>query len=393
MRILLLTQVLPYPPDSGPKVKTWNLLKYLSARQAVTLVSFVRGDQRREVEHLRGLCEAVHTLPMQRGALRDGLALVRSLLNRQPWVIVRDRREDMLHLVRELTRGGGFDAVHADQLNMAQYAQAAAVPLRVVDTHNALWLLYKRIAETTRGPLKLVWQRDWRLLRRYEGEICRTFDAVTAVSDEDSAALKEVAGGQVEITVMPIAVDTGEVQPVQRAAEADRIIHIGTMFWPPNVDGILWFAREIFPLIAAQRPQTGFDVIGARPPAPVSALPESEPRIRVTGYVDDPLPYLQQAGVMVVPLLAGGGMRVKILNALAQGLPIVTTSIGCEGIAVEDGVHVLVADTPQDFAQAVLRLLADRELADRLSTNGRRLAEQTYDFHVAYRALDRIYPI
>lgn len=393
MKILLLTQVLPYPPDSGPKVKTWNLIQYLARQHEVTLVSFVRGNQSREVGQLRRLCAGVFTLPMDRGVLRDGLALFRSLATGVPWVIVRDARGSMFRLVRELSARQSFDAVHADQLNMAQYALVARVGKKVLDTHNALWLLYRRMASTMpEGLLKWVYERDWRLLRRYEGEICRAFDAVLAVSEEDRRALEEVSGEGRNFRVVPISVNTDEVQPVCRVAEADRIVTLGTMFWQPNVDGILWFVHSVLPLIRREKPDAALDIIGARPPKEVVAFGEQDRLIRVTGYVEDPLPFLERAGVMVVPLRAGGGMRVKILNALAQGLPVVTTSIGCEGIAVEHGQHVLIADTPAEFARAVVQVLRDRSLASELGRRGRRLIETLYDYRVACRPLDDLYP-
>lgn len=393
MKVLLLTQVLPFPPDSGPKVKTWNLIQYLSRAHEVTLVSFVRGDQSAEVERLREVCRAVHTTPMTRNLWLDGLAMLRSLASGQPWLIVRDERKAFCRLVDHLAAGGSFDLVHADQLNMAQFAAGLEGTPKVVDTHNALWLLYKRLAETMRpGLRRLLLERDWRLMRRYEGTVCRQFDAVLAVSQEDRAALEEAIGRpRDDICVIPIAVDTDAIQPVARRPDAGHILHIGTMYWPPNIDGILWFARQVYPLIRAQRPGVVFDVVGARPPAAISELASAGSGINVTGYVADPLPYIQQAGVSVVPLRAGGGMRVKILNAMAQGLPIVSTTIGCEGIGAKDGRHLLIADEPQDFAAAVLRLLEDRALAEEIGRNGRELVETVYDYRVALRPLDAVY--
>lgn len=392
MHILLLTQVLPYPPDSGPKVKTWNVVKYLSRQHEITLASFVRGDQTADVEHLKKYCREVHTVEMKREIAFDAMALLESLLTGIPWVIARDRRDAMFSLVERLARETHFDVVHADQLNMAQYAERVPNARKVLDDHNALWLLYKRMARTTRfGAKKYLFERDWRKLWNYEGQICRSFDAVTAVSEEDKMALGEAAGSIYNISVTPIAVDTQEVRPIERNPGADHILHIGTMFWPPNVDGILWFAREVYPLIKEKRPGVTFDVVGARPPAEVQELEKEDSSIHVSGYVEDPQEYLQQAGVMVVPLRAGGGMRVKILNALAQGLPIVTTTIGCEGIAIEDGRDLLIADKPQDFAAATLRLLTDRGMAAKLGLNGRRLIETTYDYQVACRPLDQVY--
>ena len=392
MKLLLLTQVLPYPPDSGPKIKTWNVLKYLAQHHEVTLVSFVRGDQSAEVTHLKNYCRAVYTVPMSRGRWSDGWFMIKSLLTGQPFLMVRDNRSAMHQMIKQVVTNARFDIVHVDQLNMAQYAERVPGAGKILDAHNALWLLYKRLWETmTPGPKKWLLGRDWHLLKQYEGEICRHFDGLLTVSEEDKVALQEAAGQSLEATVIPIAIDTDEVVKVRRRAEADHIIHIGTMFWPPNVDGILWFLREIFPLIQAQRPGTIFDVVGAKPPLEIMAYNSNGSGINVTGYVVDPTPYFEATGVMVVPLRAGGGMRVKILNALAQGLPIVSTTLGCEGIAVEPGKHLLVADAPEAFAKATLDLLEDKRLADELGHNGRHLIQSAYDYRAACIPLEALY--
>ena len=392
MKVLLLTQVLPYPPDSGPKVKTWNVLKYLARQHEVTLVSFVRSDQSDDVRQLEKYCRAIYTVPMERGALRDGLAMVRSLLSGQPWMMVRDDRAEMRQLVDRLATEKHFDVAHADQLNMAQYAARVPGARKILDAHNALWLLYKRLWETMRpGPQKWLLGRDWRLLKQYEGQVCRAFDAVLAVSQGDKTELEDAMGEPSDIQVIPIAIDTDEAGPVERHPEADHILHIGTMYWPPNIDGVRWFIHQVYPHIRAQHPNAHFDVVGARPPQDLISLGGNGSGVNVTGYVADATPYLEQAGVMVVPVRAGGGMRVKILNALAQGLPMVSTTIGCEGIAVQDGRHLLIADTPEEFAQATLRLLNDKSLADELGRNGRRLVQSIYDYRAACRPLDLVY--
>jgi glycosyltransferase involved in cell wall biosynthesis len=384
--------VLPYPPDSGPKVKTWNVLKYLSKQHDVTLVSFVRGDKSTEVAHLEQYCRAVHTVPIRRSTLRDGMAMLRSFFTRQPWMMVRDDRQAMRRMVDRLAQEQRFDVAHADQLNMAQYAQRVSGAFKILDAHNALWLLYKRLWETmSPEPRKWLLGRDWRMLKAYEGRVVREFDAVTAVIDNDHAALQEAAGEAVNITVIPITVDTDEVTPVARQPGTNHILHIGTMYWPPNIDAIKWFVRQVHPLIRAQRPEVQFDVVGSSPPAELVALNEAGLGINVTGYVEDPAPYLRQAAVMVVPLLAGGGMRVKILNALAEGIPVVSTTLGCEGIYVTPGRDILVGDTPEEFASQVLRVIDDPTLGERLSANGRRLMERVYDYRTACRPLDDLY--
>ncbi len=324
--------------------------------------------------------------------MRDAWHMGRSFLTGQPFMMLRDDRKAMRDLIDHLSDEQHFDVAHADQLNMGQYAERVPGAFKILDAHNALWLLYKRLWKTmSPGPRKWLLGRDWRLLKEYEGRLCRQFDAVLAVSQEDKTALEEAAGQELDIHVIPIAIDTDEVTVIERESAPLHILHIGTMYWPPNIDGVLWFAHEVYPLIRQQRPDVCFDIVGAQPPQEIVALNGDRTGINVTGYVADPTPYLQRAALMVVPLRAGGGMRVKILNALAQGIPIVSTTLGCEGIEVVPGESILVADEPADFADAVLRLLDDAELAAELAADGRRLAEKKYDYRHACAPLDEVY--
>jgi glycosyltransferase involved in cell wall biosynthesis len=251
---------------------------------------------------------------------------------------------------------------------------------------------------------KWLLDRDWRLLRTYEGRICREFNHVITVSEDDRASLEEAIqtqhntqprttgeNWQKKFHIIPIAVDTDELQPIVRERTANHIIHIGTMYWPPNIDGMIWFLEKVFPIIQKNCPDITFDIIGARPPQNLINYASTIPGVNVTGYVEDPIPFLKKAAVMVVPLRAGGGMRVKILNALAQEIPIVSTTLGSEGILVEDEKHLLIADEPSEFAQATLRLLSEPELALELGKNGRQLIQDKYDYRSVCAALERIY--
>ncbi len=393
MKVLLLTQVLPYPPDSGPKVKTFYVLKYLARQHQVTLVSFIRGDQTEHIQELRAYCQDIYTVPMRRSLARNMAALVKSLVGNSPWMMARDDVKEMRTLIDRLVIQGKFDVAHADQLNMAQYALRVPKVTHVLDAHNALWVLYRRLAQTMQpGPQRWLLERDWKLLKRYEGELCLKFDEVLTVSDEDRLSFEEAMGGKKkEIHVIPIAVDTEEIRPVVRDLDANHIVHIGTMYWPPNIDGMMWFLENVLPFVHSKLPGTTCDIIGARPPQQLIDFSKSHPGVNVTGYVVDPTDYLQKAAVMVVPLRAGGGMRVKILNALAQGMPIVSTTLGCEGIQVEHEKHLLIADTPEEFAKETLRLIENPEFARRLGEAGRQLIQDKYDYRTACAPLERIY--
>jgi glycosyltransferase involved in cell wall biosynthesis len=401
-RILFLTQVLPYPLNAGPKVRAYHMLRHLAGQHDITLVSFIRPDDSADaIAHLGGICRDVHTVPMQRSTWRNLKAGGKGLLTGLPIVMARDEIEDMQALVRRLASSQSFDIVHADQLSMSAYgllaAQAGALPA-LLDEHNAIYLLAQRmIADERNWARRVVMAREAKAFARYEARTCQAYDAVLTVTSEDREHLlalyapEQRAALRDKFTVVPISVDPDEIRAVaHRPSAVSTIVHVGTMFWPPNVAGVLWFAREVLPLIHQRLPDARFVVVGKAPPPEVQAL-ASDPRIAVTGYVAELEPYLAEADAFVVPLHAGGGMRVKILDAWLWGLPIVSTPIGAEGIELRDGENIMLAENAPVFADTVVRLLTDEGLNQRLRTAGRAWVEETYAWRGVYRRADQVY--
>ena len=395
MRILFLSQVLPYPLDAGPKMRSYLVLRHLVQKHEVTLLTFVRDTDRPEdVAHLAEFCQAIHTVPIQRSRRRDLKFLIQSLLTQQPFLIIRDQMPAMTHKLQQLIKSEPFDAIHADQLWMAQYALVAKTTLPkarlILDQHNAVHLIPKRLADDETQPLKKRFlAREARLLTRYESDICHRFDHVVWVTQEDRravAAWSKPANGQTPSTVIPICADPAHVQPIARSGHGRRITFLGGLHWPPNAQGILWFAKQVFPQIRAEIPEAILTVIGKSPPSGL----EGE-GVEVTGYVVDPMPYLSETAAFIVPLHAGGGMRVKILDAWSWGLPIISTTIGAEGIEIEPEQNILIADTPQTFAQAIIQVLQNSTLAEKLRQNGRQTVLEKYNWQVTYSAWDQIY--
>jgi glycosyltransferase involved in cell wall biosynthesis len=396
MHILFLSQVLPYPLDAGPKMRSYYVLRHLARSHRVTLLAFTRDSDRPEdVAHLESVCHAVHTVPMRRSRLGDVRFLGQSLASRRPFLIARDHAPAMAGRVREMAGAGGFDAIHADQLWMALYALAGAEAARprprlVLDQHNAVHLIPRRLAEGETNPIKQkVLAREARLLAAYEPEVCRRFDHVVWVTEEDRGAVAACSDGASgpPSSVIPICADPSAVAPVAPAPVRRRVTFLGGLHWPPNAQGIRWFARHVFPQVRAEAPGAALTVIGKSPPAGL----EGE-GVEVTGYVGELAPYLAETGAFVVPLHAGGGMRVKILDAWSWGLPVVSTTIGAEGIVTRPGEDILIADNARDFAQAVVAVLEDRALAERIGRGGRRTVEERYDWRSAYAAWDEVYP-
>jgi len=399
MQILFLTQIIPYPPNAGPRVKTWNVLRYLIGQgHDVTLVSFVRPDEAEFVPVLRELCTAVHTIPIQRSRLADVYYLLRSQVTGRPFLIERDDLRAMRETVRRLLAAQSFDVVHADQLTMTQFALEADGPFTIFDAHNATWTISDRLVENVPAPLRPILRLETRRIQRYEGMLVGRFDHTMVVIEQDREnLLAGVANGQhaallERISVIPIAVDTQELQPGRRKPHSLNIMTLGSLNYPPNVDGIRWFVQEVFPLVQAQVPQVTLTIIGKSPPSDFLEAAQQQPEtIDVTGYVSDLTPYMEQAALMVVPVRAGSGMRVRLLEAFARAMPAVTTTIGLEGIEATHGREVLVADTTQEFADAVVQLLQDADLQEELARNGRILAETKYDWQVALRKMDAVF--
>jgi len=401
LRLLYLSQLVPYPLDAGPKVRQYYVLQYLAAAgHEVTLLAFRRDTDRSEsIDRLRQICATVHTVPMTRSRARDAYHLGRSLLSSTPFLIARDAVAAMTNKAIELVAAGGFDAIHADQLWMAQYALAAAAaappprPRLVLDQHNAMYLIPQRLAESATNPLqRVLLRREAELMRRYERETCRQFDSVVWVTAEDQQAVTVSRPIAPQELVIPICVDPRARPVIERVANPFRVTFLGGLHWPPNAAGIVWFAREVWPQVQAACPDAVLTVIGKNPPAELTHGPSSTVhRLELTGYVDDPTPYLAETAFFIVPLHAGGGMRVKILDAWCWGLPVVSTTIGAEGIQYSDCDDLSIADDPAAFAAAVTEIWQSPTVARHLARAGRRTLESRYDWRTVYRVWDEVY--
>jgi glycosyltransferase involved in cell wall biosynthesis len=418
-RILFLAELLPYPLDSGAKIRAYYVLRHLAQSHQVTLLTFVRdGDRPEYIAHLEGFLERVCTVPMQRSMARNARAVLVSVVTGCPAIIAREQVGAMGRQVERLLATGQFDVVHADQIPMAQYGLlgtssrvSATVrrvhgevggtgvalgsgPRRLLDQHNATFQIVERLAQhEPRHWKRALLRREAGAFARYEVEVCRRFDHVSFVSSEDRQTLLSRMGNGSQSgssSVIPICVDTQRVQAVSPVATPNRVTYLGTMYWPPNVEGFDWFWQNVWAEVQAQVPDARLTCIGKRPPRRITAL-NGAANVEVLGYVPDLARYLAETAVLVVPLQAASGMRVKILHAWCWGVPVVSTRIGAEGIAFREGENLLAGDSARAFASAVVRVLTDGELRRRLRAAGRRWVEEHYDWHGVYSAWDEVY--
>jgi glycosyltransferase involved in cell wall biosynthesis len=433
-KLLFLAHLLPWPLEGGGQIKSYHTLRLLASHFDITLLAFVRQKtEHRDVIALQPLCVGgIQTVLLSHRRWRDLLAIVRSAISGTSLLIARDQSLAMASAVRTILSAHRFAAFHVDHLQMMPFVPPPNDPLLentkvILDQHNVEHHLLRTIAEIEQGMPPLIKRvARWDLLRlhRFERSACQRADQILAVSQEDANAFAEMLGDASKISITPIGVDTDYFSPTSQAQEtktrpllvppggrmasevtphrqglsapvlnsANPILSVGTMYWPPNVDAAQWFCTEILPLIHQRLPGTRFQIVGAKPTKSVKALADAQPElVTVTGTVPDVRPSMAACGVFVVPLRAGSGMRVKILNAMAMGIPIVSTTLGAEGIDITEGENILLADTPTHFSEAVLQILTDRSLADRLGQAARMLALEKYSWDIVGQRLLQAY--
>ncbi len=390
-RVLALTSRLPYPPTEGHQLRSWHLIKALAARHEVTLMSFVRNDDALdETGPLRAILRGMETFPIpsehSRAAL--GQALLKGTLTRSPFLAAKYASVGFRHRLRELARSA--DLVHVDMLPLMAHADCvpADVPL-VMNAHNVEHQLLGIRAKIERHPLARAFlSRQQPRLHDFERAACRRADAVLACSDDDAHALQRLAPG-VRLQVVPNGVDLDANRPTSAPVTGNRLVFVGQMGWFPNRDGVEWFLADIFPRILAVRPDTEFVLVGKS--GSLHVPPAIAANVRLTGFVPDLRPVVQDAAVYVVPLRAGSGTRLKVLEAAALGKAIVTTTIGSEGIVLQPGRDAVFADDPQAFANEVLALLADPERAMCLGAAARQCAQARYGWDGIGRSMLDLY--
>ena len=408
MKILFLTPQLPYPPHQGTAIRNYNLIANLSPNYEVHLLSFVHSrDELERAIPLHGRCRSIETvLAPRRSPLKRLLSLFLSPL---PDMALRLPSAEFKAKLRTLLKRERFDVVQVEGIEMGPYLEqvVGSGPLVVFDDHNAEYVLQKRAFETDARDVRrwigaLYSLVQWRKLSRYEAALCRLADRVVAVSEVDAEALRALVPG-LRVDVVPNGVDTEFYKP-QGAGDKGQVedralplapcplslVFTGKMDFRPNVDAVIWFCEEVLPLVRREVPGVRFYIVGRSPHRRVLRLAK-DPAVTVTGYVDDVRPYIAAASVYVVPLRVGGGTRLKVLEALACGKAIVSTSLGCEGLGLTPGQELLVADTPEEFARRVVELLRNPERREELGRAARRFAEERYDWRLIVPKLERVY--
>jgi sugar transferase (PEP-CTERM/EpsH1 system associated) len=381
MNILVVTHNLPLP-TWGAGIRNYHLLAALARRHRVTLFALVDDleEASADLARLRPVTPDIDLFEVRPGPSKRR-AQLRAALSGRSYLMTTFSPAEAQRKLQQLVAARDSDLVLFESILVAglRPPRDGRKPLKVViDQHNVEHAILRRTFEVETSPAKKWYNwAEYRALRQRELDLCRDADGVVCTSDRDLAGLRQLTALRAS-AVVPNGVDIEGFLPADPAARIPgRVIFTGTMGYYPNVQSVLLFAEQCWPAIRAARPDATWEIVGSHPPAEVLAL-AALPGVTVTGAVADVRPHLAAASVAIAPLLIGGGTRLKILEAFATGTPMVSTRIGCEGLAVVPGESLLVEDDPSAFAEAVVRVLTDAPLRARLALAGRAVAESTY---------------
>lgn len=395
-RLLFLGQTLPYPPDGGVNIRMYHTLRLLSGSFDVTALCFFRAKERESAAAVAASVRALSgfgqieafPIPQEHARARLVWDHLRSVVAGRAYTWYAYDSDQVARRIEELRQSVTFDLAHIDSLDLAAYLpHLEGLPV-VCGHHNVESALLARRGAREGAP----WRRWYfahqaALLRTLEGVGCEEVALNVAVSEGDATALRALAPAA-DITVVPNGVDTTYFAPV--AAEEEGVLGVGGLNWGPNRDALDHLCGEVLPLLRRRTPGIGVRWVGRATTTEVASYGRRH-GVVLTGYVPDVRPHLARAACVVAPLLAGGGTRLKILDAWGMGKAVVSTTIGCEGLDAVDGRNILIRDDPRGFADAVATLLADRPLRARLGASARRTVESTYAWEVVGRPMVRRY--
>ena len=384
MKILWVNPGFLHPTTRGGQIRTLETLKRLHQRHEIHYAGLDFPPSNgivRSCEYCSKVYAVPHSVPRKFGP-RFCWHAVASASTGLPLTVLRYRSRALLHQVETLTRREGFDAVVCDFLASAENIPEPANS--VLFQHNVESMIWKRHIEHAPTPWHRAFSRaQYERLLHYEGDVCRAAKKIIAVSEADAREMRSLYGAS-RIACVPTGVDIDYFKPPRGLQHTYDLVFLGAMDWRPNIDGVQWFVSSVLPLIRARRPDISLAVVGRH------GVPERDSRIHVTGTVDDVRPYLWRSAVSIVPLRIGGGTRLKIYEAMAARIPVVSTSVGAEGLDVRDGENIAIADSPRHFAERCLALLDDSRERRRMAANAWEMVSACYSWEVISRKFEQL---
>lgn len=387
MNILFLTPRLPYPPIKGDKLRAYHQIRHLSEKHNIFLLSFLESnDEQRHVPILKEMCREVVTV--LKTPWHSYLSTLGALLSPRPLQVGYYSSRVMSQEVISMLKRHHINLIHIQTIRMAPYAREIIEIPRFLDSIDLISLNYQRRLKAKLSALTPLLRMEYQRLTAYERQMIERTDFTSVVSQAD---LKEVGLDlNPKVLCLPNGVDTDYFKPSRAEYEHGSLLFTGNMGYYPNVEATKYFCNSIFPGLLDSYPNLNFYIVGANPSKQVLRLAK-QPSVVVTGTVPDVRPYYDRAHVFVCPLQSGGGIQNKVLEAMAMGLPVVSTLLSNGGIGAQHGKHILIADQPEKFAEHVMRLLKDSSLREKLGQAGQNFVRENFSWTVHSEQLDKIY--
>lgn len=390
MRVLVLTAKTIWPLLGGAEIRNFNLLKETSKHHDVYLLSFLLG--RNDRDHFSGLtpyCKKVIGVDLKRPRWKRLLKAGTSLVRSRPFIISEYHRREMSDAVSEVIENEKIDVVHAHFLHVGQYSRWKGRAAFVYDAHNLEHVLWERFSRIQRNPLMRAFARlQLPKFVAWQRRVARQSEKIVTLSEDDKAEYLRIAP-YADVTTVPNGADIDFFRPLDIPTEESSVIYFANFGWPPQDDAAIYFHDEILPLVRKEIPGVKLYLVGKTPPEAVRNL--ACENVVVTGFVEDIREYIQRAAVVVLPLRVGAGTKHRVFQSLAMQKPLVTTSVGSEGIALEHGRTAMITDDAERFAAYTTQLLHDPELRRTMGENGRRLVVENYDWRSNYQILERVF--
>ncbi len=392
MKILFLQKRILFPTDTGGKIRTLNVVRHLAGWHEVTYLCNEQEEDQGYLESMRAIGVRLETTPWRevpRGSAGFYRDLALNLCSRYPFNVNKDFDPVLRNRALQLLEEEHYDLVVCDFVQMARNAIDLPGPPKVLFQHNVEAEIFRRHSEHDRGWLRRCYMGlQWRKMRRFEGAAGRRFDTVIAVSDHDREIF-ERDYGWTHVETIDTAVDVEHFSPNGKPENPNHVVFVGSMDWLANQDAVTDFARRTWPLLKAQVPTAVLQVVGRNPPPSITSLAKHED-IEVTGTVPDVRPYLNEAGTVIVPLRIGGGTRLKIFEAMAMQKAVVSTTVGAEGLPVTSGRDIVIADSPQELADSIAKVLTDEPWRHQIAAAARRLVCERYSAETVARQFEAI---
>lgn len=396
MKVLIVDEEIPFPLNTGKRIRTYNLLKYLAKTNEITFVcqqhQGIDDNSPAALKEIGVRPVVVQNKIRSKGGMRFYFALLLNLFSRYPYSVSSHYSKELIGKIKNLLSNENFDLIHCEWTPYAINLKNFFHYPTIVDAHNVEALIWKRSYEVEKNLLKKYYIFfQWKKMEWYEKGFFPKFAQTISVSDND----REIINSWIpdtKVKVIPNGVDTNFFKQSDQIKEEEyNLVFTGSMDWRPNIDGILYFLDQIWPIVVKANPSMKFYVVGRNPDAALVNRVKRETNVFLTGTVDDVRPYIDRANVFIVPLRFGGGSRLKILEALSMNKPVISTTVGAEGLELKNGRDILIEDTPHLFAEKIIDLCNNKELREKLSKNGNEIINKKYKWSVISKELNKLW--